>query len=145
MFFLGSTGETAGNQICQLLLAEKGKFRLKIRLPDCLLAAGEPKYLLIDEVDFAYDRPALERAVGENVALSWRLHRDKRGWRAFVAFSHPAAERSTLAVQQGPPFALRHSGCPDLHIFRVTACGVYIPYTGGAAIRFPICLGLDLT
>ena len=47
-------------------------------------------------------RPArIERALTDNVALSWRLHRDERGWRAFVAFSHPAAERSTLAVEHG--------------------------------------------
>ena len=101
VFFLGSKGETAGNQLCQLLPAGNGQFRLKIRLPDCLLGDGEDKYLLIDDVDFAYDRVAIERALAENVALSWRLHRDERGWRAFVAFSHPAAERSTLAVEHG--------------------------------------------
>ena len=66
-----------------------------------MLAAGEAKYLFIEHVDFAYDQSAIERALAENVALSWRLHRDKRGWRVFVAVGHPAAERSTLAVQ--PP------------------------------------------
>ncbi|MGN5478188.1 IS200/IS605 family accessory protein TnpB-related protein [Cupriavidus basilensis] len=101
VFFLGSKGETAGNQLCQLLPAENGQFRLKIRLPDCMLADGEPKYLVIDDVDFAYDRPAIERALAENVALSWRLHRDERGWRVFVAFNHPAAEPTTLSVQHG--------------------------------------------
>ncbi len=101
VFFLGSKGETAGNQLCQLLPAENGQFRLKIRLPDRMLADGEGKYLVIDNVDFTYDRPAIERALAENVALSWRLHRDERGWRAFVAFNHPEAERTTLAVQHG--------------------------------------------
>jgi len=31
VFFLGSKGETAGNQLCQLLPTENGQFRLKIR------------------------------------------------------------------------------------------------------------------
>lgn len=34
VFFLGSKGETAGNQLCQLLQATNGKFQLKIRVPD---------------------------------------------------------------------------------------------------------------
>lgn len=101
VFFVGSKGETAGNQLCQLLPAKNGKFRLKIRLPDCMLADGESKYLVIEDVGFAYDRPAIERALADNVALSWRLHRDERGWRAFVAFSHPAAEQTALSVQHG--------------------------------------------
>jgi hypothetical protein len=35
------------------------------------------------------------------VALSWRLHRDERGWRAIVAFKHKPAARVTLDVQFG--------------------------------------------
>ena len=66
-----------------------------------MVADGQAKYLVIEDVDFAYYRPALERALVENIALIWRLHRDERGWRAFVAFNHPAAERTTLAVQHG--------------------------------------------
>jgi len=66
-----------------------------------MLAGGEAKYLVIEDVDFAYDRTAIERALGDNVVLNWRLHRDERGWRAFVAFNHPEAERTTLSVQHG--------------------------------------------
>lgn len=70
----------AGTQLCQLLPDEYGQFRLKIRLPDCLSPVARPSTCSLNGVDFAYDRPAIERALVENVALSWRLHRDERGW-----------------------------------------------------------------
>ena len=39
-------------------------------------------------------RPPVYSEAG--TALSWRLHRDERGWRAFVSFNHQPAERTTL-------------------------------------------------
>ena len=96
----GSKGKTAGQSALPTAAC-----RERPVLPEDpsaqLLADGEAKYLLIDGVDCAYDRPAIERALADNIALSWRLHRDERGGRAFVAFSHPAAERTTLSIQHG--------------------------------------------
>jgi len=34
-------------------------------------------------------------------ALSWRLHRDERGWRAFVSFVHQPANNGTLDAEHG--------------------------------------------
>jgi hypothetical protein len=36
-----------------------------------------------------------------NISLSWRLHRDERGWREFVSFNQRSAERATLDVAHG--------------------------------------------
>ena len=43
---------------------------------ECFHTDGEVEYLIIELVDFAYARAAIERALAENIALSWRLHRD---------------------------------------------------------------------
>jgi IS605 OrfB family transposase len=74
---------------------------LKICVPDRLLAAGDAKYLVIDNVTFGYDRDALDAAIVAGIALSWRLHRDERRWRAFVSFNHTQAERTTFNAGYG--------------------------------------------
>ncbi|SFU25896.1 MerR family regulatory protein [Paraburkholderia aspalathi] len=101
VFFVGSKDETAGNQLCQLQRTADGAYALKIRVPDRLLSPRDDRYLVICDVIFDYDRAALGTALEANVALSWRLHRDERGWRAFVSFNHPAAEKSSLDVAHG--------------------------------------------
>ncbi|AMV48420.1 transposase [Paraburkholderia caribensis] len=101
VFFVGSKDETAGNQLCQLRKTDDRTYSLKIRIPDRLLATGDEKYLVINHVAFAYDYEALDVALEAGTALSWRLHRDERGWRAFVSFNHPPAERVTLDTEFG--------------------------------------------
>jgi hypothetical protein len=71
------------------------------RVPDRFLSPGEDKYLVANNVTFGYDREALDAALQANVALTWRLHRDERGWRAFVSFNHEPAEITTLDVTYG--------------------------------------------
>lgn len=101
VFLVGSKDETRGNGLCQLHPNGNGKFYLKIRLPDDLIAIGESPYLIIENVDFAYDKPAIEQALANKIALTWRIHRNERGWRAFLSFDHTAAERITLDAQHG--------------------------------------------
>ncbi|WP_100216069.1 IS200/IS605 family element transposase accessory protein TnpB [Paraburkholderia hospita] len=101
IFFVGSKDETAGNQLCQLRRNADGTYSLKIRIPDRLRLPDDGKSLVIDDVTFNDDRAALEAALDAGTALSWRLHRDKRGWRAFVSFDHRAAPKTTLDVAYG--------------------------------------------
>ncbi len=101
VFFVGSKDETAGNQLCQLRKTGERTYSLQIRIPDRLLKSGDDKYLVIDNVAFAYDHEALDAALETGTALSWRLHRDERGWRAFVSFNHQPAELVTLDTEYG--------------------------------------------
>lgn len=91
IFYLGSKDETGGNQSCTANLEEDGSFTLRIRHPlkDGEFADGS-KYLTIAGVKFAYGDAALKAAGARGQALSWRFHRDVRGWRAFVSFEAPA-------------------------------------------------------
>ncbi|MGB8423432.1 transposase [Paraburkholderia sp.] len=101
VFFVGSKDETGGNQLCQLQKASGDTYALKIRVPDRLLSPGDDKYLVVDSVTFGYDREALDAALKAGTALSWRLRRDERGWRAFVSFNHQPAQKITLDVAHG--------------------------------------------
>jgi hypothetical protein len=101
LFFVGSKDETAGNQLCQLQRAVSGGYALKVRVPDRLLSSGDDMYLIVSDVRFGYDREALDAALDAGTALSWRLHRDERGWRAFVSFNHQLADKTTLDVAHG--------------------------------------------
>ena len=47
---VGSKDETAGNQLCQLSKTGDGTHALKIGVADRLLAPGDEKYLVIDNV-----------------------------------------------------------------------------------------------
>ncbi|MFP3555514.1 hypothetical protein SB861_33095 [Paraburkholderia sp. SIMBA_049] len=101
VFFVGSKDETAGNQLCQLRKTGDGTYALKIRISDRLLASDDEKYLVIDNLAFVYDHEALDVALEAGTVLSWRLHRDERGWRAFVSFNRQPAERVTLDTEHG--------------------------------------------
>jgi hypothetical protein len=109
VFFVGSKDETAGNQLCRLQKATDGTCTLKIRIPDRLLAAGEAKYLIIGNVTFGYDYAALDAAIESGIALSWRLHRDERGWLAFVSLVH----HQTNGLNSGHPLTrvMLENGC----------------------------------
>jgi len=100
-YFLGSKDETAGNQACTLVRQPDGRYSLRVRLLDRLLSAGESKYLVIPNVEFAFDGPAVADALERNIALSYRFHKDARGWRIFLSFDHTPAERSTLGPEFG--------------------------------------------
>ena len=101
MFFLGSKDETTGNQLAQLRRTDGDGYSLTLRVPEGLRASGDGKYLIVRNLTFCYDRQALDAALDAGIALSWRFHRDERGWRAIVAFEHTPAERVTLDAQFG--------------------------------------------
>ena len=104
-FVLGSRDETAGCQLCVANVADDGTLTLRLRMPDCL-AERHGKYLLIENVRFAYGHDqvpaALQsgveyigyrrehgekeaRSAGLGQAISYRFKRDARGWRVFVS------------------------------------------------------------
>ena len=103
-FVLGSRDETAGCQLCRASVADDGSLTLRLRVPDGL--AGEyGKYLMIENVRFAYGQEqvlaalesnaeysAFRRRHGEKAArqsrlgqaISYRFKRDGKGWRVLV-------------------------------------------------------------
>ena len=103
-FVMGSRDETAGCQLCVATIAEDGSLNLRVRMPDAL-AEQHGKYLLIQNVRFAYGHEQLLAALQSNAeytrcrrehgekaaratklgqAISYRFKRDGRGWRVFV-------------------------------------------------------------
>ena len=103
-FVLGSRDETAGCQLCVAIVADDGSLTLRLRLPDCL-AQEYGKYVMIENVRFAYGREHILAALQSNVdykayrrlhgekaaratglgqAISYRFKRDERGWRVFA-------------------------------------------------------------
>ena len=94
VLFVGSKGETCGNQLCQARVLHKdaklkfGKrgvmLSLKIRRPDVEDRPGLPdsaKYLYL-EVAVSYGHEAIIAAVEQGAAISYRFHRDNasRAW-----------------------------------------------------------------
>ena len=103
-FVLGSRDETAGCQLCVANVADNGALTLRLRMPDCL-AERHGKYLLIENVRFAYGHEQVLAALQSNAeytrhrrehgekaarstelgqAISYRFKRDEKGWRVFV-------------------------------------------------------------
>ena len=103
-FVLGSRDETAGCQLGVATIAEDGSLNLRVRMPDAL-AEQHGKYLLIENVRFAYGHEQVLAALQSNAeytrcrrehgekasratklgqAISYRFKRDARGWRVFV-------------------------------------------------------------
>ena len=103
-FVLGSRDETAGCQLCVASVADDGSLTLRLRMPDCL-AQEYGKYVLIENVRFAYGHEQIMAALQSNVyyrdcrrqqgekaaratdlgqAISYRFKRDARGWRVFA-------------------------------------------------------------
>ena len=104
-FVLGSRDETAGCQLCVANVADDGALTLRLRMPDSL-AERHGKYLLIENVRFAYGHDQVLTALQSNSeyagyqrqhgekearstnlgqAISYRFKRDGRGWRVFVS------------------------------------------------------------
>ena len=104
-FVLGSRDETTGCQLCVANVADDGALTLRLRMPDSL-AERHGKYLLIENVRFAYGHDQVLAALQSNFeysgykrqhgekearstnlgqAISYRFKRDGRGWRVFVS------------------------------------------------------------
>ena len=103
-FVLGSRDETTGCQLCVADVADDGSLTLRLRMPDCL-AQGYGKYVVIENVRFAYGHEQMLAALQSNTdyrdcrrqqgeqaaratdlgqAISYRFKRDARGWRVFA-------------------------------------------------------------
>ncbi|MCI0690647.1 hypothetical protein L0337_01425, partial [candidate division KSB1 bacterium] len=67
---IGSKDETAGNQSCQYSPETQ---TIKLRLTDALVEAGNPKYLVIKSVAFAYGQEQIETALRQGSALFQRF------------------------------------------------------------------------
>ena len=104
-FVLGSRDETAGCQLCVANVADDGTLTLRLRMPDSL-AERHGKYLLIENVRFAYGHDQVFAALQSNAeftryrrehgerearstelgqAISYRFKWDGKGWRVFVS------------------------------------------------------------
>ena len=64
-FVLGSRDETAGCQLCVANVADDGALTLRLRMPDSL-AERHGKYLLIENVRFAYGHDQVLAALQSN-------------------------------------------------------------------------------
>ena len=62
---MGSRDETAGCQLCVATIAEDGSLNLRVRMPDAL-AEQHGKYLLIENVRFAYGHDQVLAALQSN-------------------------------------------------------------------------------
>ena len=103
-FVLGSRDENGGCQLCVADNADDRSLTLRLRLPDCL-AEKHGKYIIMEEVRFAYGHEQIVAALASNLeyaqyrrqhgekaaratalgqAISYRFKRDAKGWRVFV-------------------------------------------------------------
>ena len=116
-FSVGSKDETGGNQSCTLG-KKADKLFLRLRLPPAL-ESTHGKYLLIEDLSFAYGEKNLLEALEENTqrntlhkakdptftergkALSYRFVQDDKGWRVFVSVAikkQPLVSNKDLGV-----------------------------------------------
>ena len=142
-FLLGSRDETAGCQLCVAAVADDGTLTLRLRLPDCL-ANQYGKYLVIEDVRFAYGHEQVLVALGSNAeytqyrrehgekaaratefgqAISYRFKRDAKGWRVFA----------TTRMMDVPVVTDRRSGAvgvdlnaDHLAVAEIDASGTYL-------------------
>jgi IS605 OrfB family transposase len=99
--FLGSKDETGGNQTCTLQPKADGTFKLRIRLPDAMLAEGQDKYLWLAGIRFHGDEPSIRAAFAAGQALSYKLHKAKGHWRLLLSFERTEAPKVTREAQWG--------------------------------------------
>jgi IS605 OrfB family transposase len=117
--FVGSKDETAGNQRCALYL-DKKLFKLRVRLPDALLAAGQDKYLWIESIELHDAAPAVRAALAAGQALSYKLHKVEGHWRLLVSFARTAAPVTTLEATfgcLGVDFNADHLGVAETDLY----------------------------
>ena len=82
--FVGSKGETSGNQICQL--DDEGN--LKIRVPRCLESQYD-SYLVIPEVAFKYGQQHVDAALTIGQALTYRFYYKDFSWYCAISTDVP--------------------------------------------------------
>ena len=99
--FLGSKDETGGNLNCTLQPQFDGTFKLRIRLPDAMLAEGQDKYLWLGGIRFHGDELSIRAAFNAGQALSYKLHKDKGHWRLLLSFERTEALKVTREAQWG--------------------------------------------
>jgi IS605 OrfB family transposase len=100
-YLLGSKDEAGGNQSCTATLAVNGTLKLRLRLPDALVALnGGEKYLVLENVWFEHGQMELYEALEAGRAVSYRFLRDAKGWRVFASSERPDT-RSKVDVRQG--------------------------------------------
>jgi IS605 OrfB family transposase len=82
-FVLGSSDENAGCQGCVIRTLGNDLFRLRLRLPNALLAI-HGKHIGLD-VHISYGAEHIVHALEVGQAISYRFKRDAKGWRVFVS------------------------------------------------------------
>ncbi len=113
LFFLGSKDEASGNQSCTATLEQDQTISLRLRIPDAL-SERFGKYIFIKDVKFSYGKQEIETALyncaqrksGLGQAISWRLIRDNKSWRAFA----------TMNIELPPCTSNKESGVVGLDI-----------------------------
>lgn len=83
-FVLGSKDETTGNQSCTITLRPDGKLTLRLRLPNQVIPTHS-KYLLIDNVSFAYGQEAILASLYNQTAISYRFKKDHKSWKIYAS------------------------------------------------------------
>ena len=92
-FVLGSRDESRGNQGCSATALGSGIFRLRLRLPNRLVA-DYGKYV-VTTVQIAYGAAHIEHALAMKQAISYRFKRDEKGWRVFISTAEIAVEQAS--------------------------------------------------
>ena len=123
IFILGSKDESNGNQTCTPSLAEDGSITLRVRMPDALISQ-HGKYILIPNIRFAYGHEAIVSAIqncsfrreliflkdprykDHGQAITFRLKKDKKGWRIFLSTD----------IKTPPPITRKENGVIGLDI-----------------------------
>ena len=82
--FVGSKGETSGNQICQM----DANGNLKIRVPRCL-ESEYGSYITIREVTFKYGQQHVDAALSLGQALTYRFYYKDFSWYCAVSTDVP--------------------------------------------------------
>jgi IS605 OrfB family transposase len=110
---IGYKGEKGGNQNCQFLPKENNRFDLQLRLPDGFLAAGQDKYLLIQDLQIS-ERELKKNAkrgipygwslvrellINGPVAVTYRFHKDTKGWIISASLDYPEVIPTTNSQQ----------------------------------------------
>ena len=143
-YFVGSKGETWGNQVCQF----DGE-TLKIRVPGCLEHIyGE--YVTVEIGQFAYGAEQIQQALstpGETVsksgvrtpieygvAMTYRFYYKNFCWFMAVSFDLPAPKRVTKS---------RHYGCIGIDLNPDSIGWAYVDYQGNLKAKGKIALQLS--
>ena len=105
-FFVGSKGETGGNQTCTVSVigpgTRKGKVRFsaRIRLPDSMVG-GEGKYVHV-AFELGYGAAQVCASLVQGIALNYRFHREESGsWLVLISTDVKEAPKISREVGYG--------------------------------------------